>query len=136
MSKNYGPSQVIVGDVSHMASYEAGNLASIGNIHARQLPTSIDGTIPLDLIEATIKESQTLDVHFPSTKMVALENTHNKRGGCCISPEYCQQVRNICDKYGSVALHLDGARVWNACIALNKDLKEMCAPFHSVSLCL
>lgn len=150
ISKSIGPSEIIIGDLSHLCSYEAGNTASIAGVFPRQLPTNKDGTIDISRIEAQIKEGRTLDPHFPITKMVALENTHNKCGGAVLPLEYCWQVRKMLDKYNNnntnsstnsssvnnIGFHLDGARVWNACIALNKSLKEMCEPFHTVSLCL
>ena len=95
INRNLGPSEIIVGDASHIGNFEAGNVSNIGHIYARQLPNEADGTIPLARIEATIKESRTQDVHFPVTKMVALENTHNKRGGCVLSVEYCWKVRQL-----------------------------------------
>jgi threonine aldolase len=149
MSRLHGPSEIIVGDAAHIACYEAGNASTIGSVFARQLPTNQDGTIDLARIEAQIKESRTQDVHYPSTKMVALENTHNKRGGAVVPLEYCWKLRELIDKFnqqagmpsslkqiGGIALHLDGARVWNAAIALNKSVEDVCAPFTSVSLCL
>ena len=79
--------------------------------HPRQLPNRPDGTIPLDKIEAAIRAN---DQHFPSvTRVVCLENTHNKCGGRVLPVEYVDKVVAACKSRG-VATHMDGARLWNA----------------------
>jgi threonine aldolase len=136
LSPHRGPSEIIVGDAAHMTAYESGNASVIAGAFARQLPNETDGTIALARIEAALRESFTEDVHYPATKMVALENTHNKRGGAVVPLAYCWAVRELVQKFPGVALHCDGARLWNAATALGKRLDEVAAPFDTVSLCL
>jgi threonine aldolase len=127
-------SEVIVGDKAHQLLNEAGNLASIGGIQTRSVPTNPDGTLSLDAIRAALRGQ---DQHFPSTRAVLLENTHNFCGGKVLPMDYVRQVRALIDAHpiNKVALHCDGARIWHAAIALNTPVKELLEPFDTCSLC-
>lgn len=124
--------EVILGDKAHTVIYEAGGISALGGVHSRQLPNQDDGTISLDDIRAAIRPN---DVHQPPTRLIGLENTHNRCGGVALTPDYGKAVRALADQYG-VLLHLDGARIFNAAIAQDFQAKELAQPFDSVTFCL
>ncbi len=124
--------EYIVGDSQHTYLYEAGGASAVGGIHPRVLPNQPDGTLALGEIEAAIRPE---NVHFPRTKLIALENTHNRMGGRVLPPEYVRHVRTLADRY-NLRLHGDGARLWNAAVALGMEPAELAAPFDSLSVCL
>lgn len=124
--------EFILGDKQHTYLYEAGGSAAVGSIHPRVLPSNQDGTLDPDRLEAAIR---TDDDHFPRTRLIALENTHNVLGGRVLSLEYVRQVRTIADRH-QLKLHCDGARLWNAAVALGEDLATLAKPFDSLSVCL
>jgi threonine aldolase len=75
------------------------------------------------------------DVHRPVSRLVSLENTSNRGGGCCYDFEEIVKIKSICTERG-LALHLDGARVWNAIVAKNEDFLRYGKTFDSISVCL
>lgn len=124
--------EVIVGDKAHTFLYEAGGISALGGVHSRQVPNLPDGTLALDDLREAIRPD---DAHQPITRLIALENTHNRCGGVAITREYTQQVGGLAREYG-IKVHLDGARIFNAAIALGVDAKELAAPADSVTFCL
>ncbi|MBS1251330.1 MAG: L-allo-threonine aldolase [Anaerolineales bacterium] len=124
--------EVILGDQSHTYLLEAGSYAALGGIHPRAVPNQPDGTINLDHIEAAIRAE---DPHFPRTRLICLENTHNVCGGALLHPEYMAAVRGIAERHG-LAMHLDGARVFNAAVALGVPATELTKDVDSVTFCL
>jgi threonine aldolase len=125
-------SEYICGDLSHITQYEQGGTATLMGAHPRQLANRPDGTIDLDKIEAAIRAN---DQHFPVTRVVCLENTHNKCGGRVLPTEYVDKVVAACRSRG-VATHMDGARVWNAAAALGLDPARLLEGVDSASVCL
>ena len=125
-------SEYICGDLCHITQYEQGGTASLMGAHPRQLPNRPDGTIPLDKIEAAIRAN---DQHFPVTRVVCLENTHNKCGGRVLPMEYVDKVVAACKSRG-VATHMDGARLWNAAAASGLDPARLLQGVDSASVCL
>ena len=124
--------EVIVGSEAHIFRYEAGGSSALGGIPQFQILNNPDGTLPLDRVEAAIRGS---DQHEARTKLIALENTHNRCGGTVLPPEYMRQVRELANRYG-LNVHLDGARVFNASVALGVDVKELTQYVDSVTFCL
>jgi len=124
--------EIILGDQCHTAMYEAGGVAAVGGIHPRTLATRPDGTLPLEAIEAAIRPD---DVHFPTTRLICLENTHNRCGGVALSLDYTIGVGKLAREKG-LRFHLDGARIFNAAAATGNSAKEMAAPADSVTFCL
>ena len=124
--------EVILGDQSHTFLYEAGGSAALGGIHPHPLPNNPDGTIDPQCIEAAIRPE---NVHFPRTRLICLENTHNRCGGAVLSPEYMAQVGDIARRHG-LAVHLDGARIFNAAIALGVEPTALTRDVDSVTFCL
>jgi threonine aldolase len=124
--------EVIVGDQAHIFRYEAGGSSALGGIAQFQIPNNPDGTLPLDRVEAAIRGS---DQHEARTKLIALENTHNRCGGTVLLVEYMRQVRELADKH-NLKVHLDGARVFNAAVALGVDVRAIAQCADSVTFCL
>ena len=104
----------------------------MGGIHPRPLPNQPDGTIRLEDIEAAIRAD---NIHFPRTRLICLENTHNRCGGAVLTPEYMRAVGELARRHG-LAVHLDGARIFNAAVALGVDVKVLAADADSVTFCL
>lgn len=124
--------EAILGEQSHMFCYEAGGMAALGGVMGHTLPNQADGTIDLSRIEGAIRQD---NVHFPRTRLICLENTQNKCGGTVLPVEYMESVRALADEHG-LLVHLDGARVFNAAVALAVDVKELVKDVDSVSFCL
>ena len=124
--------EIILGDLAHTFIYEAGGTAAMGGIHPHIVPNQPDGTLRVQDIEAAIRPD---NVHFPRTRLICLENTHNRCGGAALTPEYTAQVAGLARRRG-LALHLDGARIFNAAVALNVDVRELTREADSVSFCL
>ncbi len=124
--------EMILGDQSHMFVYEQGGCAAMGGIHPRCLENKPDGTMALADIEAAIRPD---NVHFPRTKLIVLENTHNRCSGNPLDVGYMHSVGELARRYG-LKLHVDGARLFNAAIALGLDAGDLVAEADSVSICL
>jgi len=123
--------EVILGDQSHTFMYEQGGIAALGSIHPRPLHNEQDGTIDPHRIEAAIRSD---NVHFPRTRLISLENTHNRCQGSPLSLDYLGLVREVSDRYG-LKLHLDGARLFNAAVAQGVEARDIAAWADSVSFC-
>ncbi|MHC4460759.1 MAG: low-specificity L-threonine aldolase [Planctomycetota bacterium] len=124
--------EVILGDRSHTFLYEAGGMSALGGIHPHIISNQPDGTMRLEDIEAAIRGS---NVHFPRTRLICLENTHNRCSGSVLAPEYIDSVAALAESHG-LSVHLDGARIFNAAVALGVDVKELTRRVDSVSFCL
>jgi len=124
--------EVILGDQSHTFIYEGGGIAALGGIHPHTLPNQPDGTLRLEDIEAAIRPD---NVHFPRTRLICLENTHNRCCGVPLTPQYTGAVADLARRRG-LDIHLDGARLFNAAVALGVNVKELAASVDSLSICL
>lgn len=124
--------EVILGDRSHTFLYEAGGMSALGGIHPHTITNQPDGTMRLEEIEAAIRGD---NVHFPRTRLICLENTHNRCSGAALSVEYMKEVDALAKKH-NLLVHLDGARIFNAAVALKVDVKELTGHADSVSFCL
>jgi threonine aldolase len=124
--------EVILGDLSHTFLYEAGGISALGGIHPHTIKNQPDGTMRLEDIEKAIRSE---NVHFPRTRLICLENTHNRCNGVALRPEYMDSVSSLAKKHG-LSIHLDGARIFNAAVALGVDVKKLTAKADSVSFCL
>jgi len=123
---------MFLGREAHIFRSEAGGSAALGGVHPNAIPNQPDGTLKLDDIRRAIRGD---DEHFPRTRLICLENTHNAIGGVAISLEYTRQVAQIA-KENKLKLHIDGARIFNAQAALGVLAKELVADADSVSFCL
>ena len=124
--------EVILGDQSHTFLYEAGGMSAVGGIHPHTITNQPDGTMRLEDIEAAIRGS---NVHFPRSRLICLENTHNRCNRSALNPQYMESVANLARERG-LCIHLDGARVFNAAVALGVNVKELTRYADSVSFCL
>lgn len=124
--------EVILGNYSHTFLYEAGGYAVLGGIHPNLIPNQIDGTLAIEDIENAIRPD---DPHQPITRLVCLENTHNRCGGASLSVEYTIAVSELTKKH-NLKLHLDGARIFNGAIARGVSARDLAAPTDSVTFCL
>ena len=121
--------EYIVGADAHTYRWEGGGAAALGGIQPQTVPFGENGLLPLDAVAAVIKAD---DVHYARTRLVCLENTHH---GLVQSLESMRDARAFVDDRG-LGLHLDGARVANAAVALDVTLEDIGRCFDSVSLCL
>jgi threonine aldolase len=121
--------EYIAGQAAHTYRFEGGGGAVLGGIQPQPLQEKADGRLDLSEVEAAIKPR---DPHFARTRLLCLENTHTGRA---LPVEYGESARALCDRRG-LALHLDGARLFNAAVALGVDAARVTGPFHSVSVCL
>eukprot|EP00884_Botryococcus_braunii_P012954 jgi/Botrbrau1/2165/Bobra.101_2s0006.2 len=125
-------SEVIVGDQSHTYVYEAGGASVLGGIPYNVVPNQPNGEISLEDLEAAVRPD---DQHAAQTVLLCLENTHNRCGGRVLSINYLQRVQDWARSKG-IAVHLDGARLFNAAAALDVNVKEITSKVTSVQLCL
>ena len=124
--------EIILGHKSHTFVYEAGGISSFGGIHSRQLINDECGLMNIDDIKYAIRDD---NVHYPKTSAISLENTHNMCFGNPIEPDYILSVSNLA-KENNLKLHVDGARIFNAAISLNIDVKKLVENVDSVTFCL
>lgn len=122
--------EVICERECHIVNYETGGPAVHSSLMINMLTTE-RGVITAEEVEKHIRFD---DIHTPKTKIVALENTHNRHGGTIYPLEEIQKIRKVADKH-NLLMHLDGARLWNAHVATGIPLADWVAPFDSVSVC-
>jgi threonine aldolase len=125
--------RAIIGDKSHIYNYEAGGASALGGLIYHPLPTNADGTLDPAHVAAALVNSS--DSHTSPPGVVCLENTHNVCGGVVLKPEYMAQIHQLAQAAG-VPLHLDGARVFNAAVALNVDVRAITQHVDTVQFCL
>ncbi len=124
--------EVILGNRAHTYKYEKGGISAYGGIHSTQIPNQDDGTMQLEDIRAAIRD---IDDHFPVTKLICLENTHNVCGGAPLSVTYTKEVANLARAH-NIKLHIDGARIFNAAVAQGVEVQELVEDADSVSFCM
>ncbi len=124
--------EVILGDQSHIFFYEQGGSSALGGIHPRTVANQPDGKMALHHIEAAIRQD---NIHFPITRLIVLENTHNRCNGSPLDAAYMHSVGNLARRYG-LKIHVDGARLFNAAVALGVKARELVAEADSVNICL
>ena len=124
--------EAILGNSSHIFLNEAGGMSALGGIHVHTVPNQPDGTMRLEEIEAAIRGN---NVHFPRTRLICIENTHNRCYGAALTPEYCGSVAQLAKRRG-LQIHIDGARIFNAAVALDIDVRDLARSAQSLSFCL
>ncbi len=124
--------EIILGSHAHTFFFEQGGSAAVGGLHPRTVPNQPDGKLALEDIEAAIRGD---NVHFPRSRLIILENTHNLCNGWPLDLEYMQAVSDIARRH-KLKIHVDGARFFNAAVALKTDPKDLAAAADSVSFCL
>ncbi|WP_421507426.1 low-specificity L-threonine aldolase [Erwinia rhapontici] len=121
--------EYIVGQLAHNYKYEAGGAAVLGSIQPQPILAAADGSLPLDVVAQFIKPD---DVHFAVTRLLSLENTHN---GKVLPIAYLQQAWDF-TRERQLALHIDGARIFNAAVALNVPLEALARYCDTLTICL
>ncbi|MCJ7625903.1 MAG: low-specificity L-threonine aldolase [Anaerolineaceae bacterium] len=124
--------EIILGNLSHAFLLEAGGISALGSVGMSTIPNLADGTMDLDAIRAAIRGS---NPRFPISRMILLENTHNRCGGAALTREYTQEVGDIAHDNG-MYLHIDGARIFNAAAAFNIPVTELVEPADTVTFCV
>ena len=124
--------EVIVGNKSHLLLYEVANLAVTGGIQIRPIENRDDGTFDLDELAGVIRGD---DIHVPRTKMVVIENTHNRCSGAVISLDHMKEVADLAHSR-DMKVHVDGARIFNAALALGVTPDKIVQNADTVTFCL
>ncbi|HEY5095611.1 MAG TPA: low-specificity L-threonine aldolase [Candidatus Eremiobacteraceae bacterium] len=122
--------EIIVGDEAHIFYYELGGVSALGGVHVREVPNH-DGILDPGEVERAIRGR---DVHSPPTRLVCYENTHNRGGGRAPSAAQFKAVADVAHAR-DIKVHLDGARLFNAAVALNVSAAALCADADSVNIC-
>lgn len=123
--------EIILEEQAHIFMYEVGGPAVLSGVQARTIPGR-HGVMGLDALKGAIRKP---NIHFPRTTLLCLENTHNRSGGCILPLEYMKQVSDLARESG-IAVHLDGARLFNAAVGLGVDAPEITKHVDSVQFCL
>lgn len=124
--------KIIMEETSHLFTSEQGAISALGGMVYHLVPGHM-GFPSLSHIESAIGPSD--DIHTPRTGLVCIENTHNHAGGTVISPEQTREVCELAHKHG-LPVHIDGARIFNAAVALGVDVRELVKDADSICLCL
>jgi len=122
---------VIIEAGGHAMNFEGGSSAVLSSVQFTTIPGT-RGVFDADQVEAAIRVE---DVHYPVSRLVIVENTHNRGGGTVFPLKNILRIREVATRKG-LRLHMDGARLWNACVASGISPREYAAPFDSVSVCL
>ena len=122
--------EIILEAEAHIYYYEGGGPAALSGASCRLLQGE-GGVFSARSVEQALRPA---DPHFPQTRLVCVENTHNRSGGRIFPLETIQEIAEVCRQHG-LRLHLDGARFWNACVATGISEADYAAPFDTVSVC-
>jgi threonine aldolase len=124
--------EAILGARSHSVLYEGGGISALGGVHSRQVLEQPDGSLALGDVELLIRDD---DEHYPVSKLIGIENTHNRCGGTYQSPDYIRSLADFAHARGLV-VHMDGARVFNAAAALGVEARKITQAVDSITFCL
>ncbi len=125
--------RVLLGSESHIFHYEAGGAAALGGLAYHTVPNLPDGTLEPGALAEALNYPQ--DAHHARAGVLCLENTHNRCGGVVLSPAYMAQLHTLAHEH-ELPLHLDGARIFNAAVALGVEVNELTRCADSVQFCL
>jgi threonine aldolase len=123
--------EIILEEESHIFYYESGAVSAFAGVQTRTIK-GIRGAMPPNLVEGAIRGE---DQHYPETGLICLENTHNRAGGAVLPLENMEEIYNISKRY-NIPVHMDGARLFNAIAASNRDVKEFTQYCDTVQICL
>lgn len=124
--------EVIMGNRSHTFLNEAGGIAALGGIHPHIIPNKADGTLGIEDIKQAIRID---NVHYPVSRLLVLENTHNDCGGVSLSRDYLVKAADTAHQAG-MTVHLDGARIFNAAVDQGIEVIQLVEMADSVTFCL
>jgi len=131
MSQTRRGDEVILEAEAHMYHYELGGMSALGGVLARPVRGRMGVLDPVDVEEAIRPRG----LHYPETTLVCIENTHNRAGGTCVTPRQIRAISDVTKAHG-IRLYMDGARVFNAAVALGVDVKELTRHVDSLMFCL
>ena len=123
--------EVVLDLDSHIYNSEVAGATIVGHVQMRPVKTERGFLTPEQVREAL----RPANIHVPPTGLVCLENTHNRHGGTCCTPEEIAAVASVAHA-ARVPVHVDGARLFNAAVALKREPRELAAPADSVTFCL
>ncbi len=124
--------EIIVGSEAHMFWYEVGGVSALGGVMVHTVPNTPNGQVELNILKNTIRGK---NIHFPPSSLLCLENTHNRCGGAILDAEYTSTAVALAHR-NDLRVHIDGARIFNAAIALGVPAYELVKEADSVSFCL
>ncbi len=125
--------EVIMGDQSHMFWNECGGVSALAGAQTRVVPTDEQGRLDPADVEAAIRPKG--NIHYPPTTLVCLENTHNRCSGTALTPEDTGRVAEVAHAAGA-SVHMDGARIFNAAVALEVPAEALVRDVDDVTFCL
>jgi threonine aldolase len=123
--------EIVVEEKSHTFLFEAGSMSSLGGLFPKPVK-GVRGYIPPETLESCINRD---DAHLARTAMVVIENTHNYAGGTIIKPEQIKALTTVARDHG-LKIHCDGARLFNAAVALDIPAKKLVKDVDTVQICL
>jgi len=124
--------EIILGSEAHTFWYEVGGAAALGGVIMRTVTNDGYGQMDLDAVEGAIRPK---NIYYPQTSLLCLENTHNRCGGAVLTPDYTSTIAELAHAH-DLRVHLDGARIFNAAVALDIPASELAKPVDSVCFCL
>ncbi len=124
--------EIIVGSESHIFWYEVGGAAAVGGVVMRTVPNDKYGRLDFQEAEQAIRSQ---NLHYPVTALLCLENTHNRCGGAVLTADYTAKMCDLAHAHG-LKVHLDGARIFNAAVALGIPASRLTEKVDSVSFCI
>lgn len=124
--------EILLGSEAHMLWNEVGGASTLGGVVMRTIPNDHGGQIEPDEVEAAIRPE---NIHYPTTTLLCLENTHNRCGGAVLTADYTSAITQLAHQHG-LQVHLDGARIFNAAVALDIPASELATPADSVCFCI
>ena len=124
--------QILLGSEAHMLWYEVGGASTLGSVVMRAIPNESDGRIQPKAVAEAIPPK---DIHQPPVSLLCLENTHNRCGGAVLTAEFTWAISELAHQHG-LRVHLDGARIFNAAVALDIPASELATPADSVCFSL
>ena len=124
---------IIVGDQSHIYRYEVGGASTLGGSPMVVVQNEPDGMLNPRQLSANFADGS--DEHSAPTVLLCIENTHNRCGGTILSQQQVEMLANFAHERG-MKIHMDGARVFNAAVALGIPVSELVRPVDSVMCCL
>jgi len=129
MSHTQRGDEILVGEECHILMHEVGAAAVLSGVQTRSFPTNM-GIVNIEKLEKMIRG---MDIHFPNTGLICIENAHSC--GTAVPLENMKAVYHLAS-FNSIPVHIDGARIFNAAVALGVDVKEIVACSDSVNVCL
>ena len=124
--------EIILGNKAHIFRSEAGGASALGGVSFHTIPNDERGMLDLDDIQAAVRPN---DPHMPRTALVCLENTQNMCGGATLTQDDMKSVADVAHANG-IPVHVDGARIFNAAVALEAPVSELVKDVDSVTFCL